>query len=125
MPSVSNCDTASLDTVVVPAHEDGFEQVFLKENRWYAVKIHPRRRNQLKYVAVYLTAPISAITHYAPIHSIKPWLDSGKLVINFAEPASKIGPLKAVKNGRVKALQGPRYTSFEKLKRARNLDEAY
>jgi hypothetical protein len=119
-PVMSGCDT-----VVVPAYEEGFEQVFLKENRWYGVKIHPCRRNQLKYVAVYLTKPTSAITHYAPIRSIEPWLDSGKMVINLAEPASKIGPLKLVKNGRVKSHQGLRYTSFKKLKKAHNLDEVY
>src|ERR1035441_10266436 len=34
-------DPSDLDTVVVPAHEDGFEETFLGENRWYAVRIHP------------------------------------------------------------------------------------
>jgi hypothetical protein len=118
-------DAASLDTVVVPAHDDGFKRVFLKENRWYAVKIHPRRAPHLKYIAVYRAQPISAITHYAPIRSIQPWLNSGKMVINFAEPASEIGPLKVVINGRVKPQQGLRYTSLQKLKRAHNLDEVY
>lgn len=118
-------DIANLDTVVVPAHDRGFQRVFLKENRWYAVKIHPKRAPHLKYVAVYRVHPISAITHYAPIRSIQPWLDSGKMVINFAEPATEIGPLKVATNGRVKSQQGLRYTSIERLKKARNLDEVY
>ena len=118
-------DPSDLDTVVVPAHEDGFKRVFLGENRWWAVRIHPTMAKQLKYVASYLTAPKSAITHYAPIRSIEPWQNTGKVVINFAEPAKEIGPLKLTKNGRVAPLYGLRYTKFEKLKKATNLDEAF
>ena len=57
-------DPSDLDTVVVPSHEDGFKEVFLGENRWWSVRIHPAMLKQLKYVAVYRTAPISAITLY-------------------------------------------------------------
>jgi|ERR1039458_2164556 hypothetical protein len=118
-------DPSDLDTVVVPAHEDGFKRVFLGENRWWAVRIHSTKVKQLKYVAAYITAPKSAITHYAPIRSIERWQNTGKLVIHFAEPAREITPLKASKNGRVRHLQGLRYTNFEKLKRATSLDEAF
>lgn len=118
-------DLSSLDTVVVPAREDGFKEVFLGEDRWYKVRIHPSMISQLKYVAVYRTAPVSAITHYAPIRSIEPWQNTGKMVINFAEPAREITPLKLTKNGRVAPLYGLRYTNFEKLKTAKSLDEAF
>ena len=118
-------DRSDLDTIVVPALKDGFEKVFLGQNRWYKVRIHPSMISQLKYVAVYRTAPVSGITHYAPIRSIEPWQNTGKMVINFAEPAKEIGPLKLTKTGRVKHLQGLRYTNFEKLKHATSLDEAF
>jgi len=118
-------DPSDLDTVVVPAREDGFEKVFLGQDRWYQVRIHPSMISQLKYVAVYRTAPVSAITHYAPIRSIEPWLNTGKMVINFAEPAKEIVPLNLTKSGKVKHLQGLRYTNFEKLKKATSLDEAF
>lgn len=118
-------DPSNLDTVVVPAHEDGFKRVFLGENRWWEVRIHPTMAKQLKYVAAYVTAPTSAITHYAPIRSIEPWKNTGKMVINFAEPAREIAPLKLTKNGRVRHLQGLRYTNFEKLEKATSLDEAF
>ncbi len=71
------------------------------------------------------SAPMSAITHYAPIRSIEPWENSGKMVINFAEPARELGPLKLTKNGRLKHLQGLRYTNFERLKKVTSLDEAF
>jgi hypothetical protein len=118
-------DPSGLDTVVVPAREDGFKEVFLGQDRWYKVRIHPSMISQLKYVAVYRTAPVSAITHYAPLRSIEPWENSGKMVLNFAEPAREMAPLKLTKNGRVRHLQGLRYTNFEKLKSATSLDEAF
>lgn len=77
-------DPSDLDTIVVPALADGFEKVFLGQNRWYAVRIHPSMVPQLTHVAVYRTAPVSAITHYAPIRSIEPWENTGKMVITFA-----------------------------------------
>ena len=63
---------------MVPALKDGFEKVFLGQNRWYKVRIHPSMISQLKYVAVYRTALVSAITHYAPIRSIEPWRTQAK-----------------------------------------------
>jgi hypothetical protein len=116
---------SDLDTLVVPARPGGFERVFLGEHRWWAVRIHPSMAQQLKYIAAYQVKPLSAITCYAPIRSIEPWKDTGKVVVNFSEPAREIGPLKLIKKGRVKALQTLRYTTIEKLKSAKNLDDAF
>ena len=55
-------DTTDLDTVVVPAREEGFQEVFLGQNRWYAVRIHGAMRPQIRYIGAYQVAPISAIT---------------------------------------------------------------
>jgi hypothetical protein len=112
-------------TVVVPAQDEGFEQVFMAENRWYKVRIHGSMIPKLKHVAVYRVKPTQAITHVAPISSIEPWHDTDKKVINFAEPAEEIGPIKLVRKGKVKAPQGLRYTSYERLTHAKTLDEAF
>ncbi len=61
----------------------------------------------------------------APISSIEPWQDTDKKFIEFAEPAEKIGPVKLVAGGKVKAPQNPRYTSYERLSMAKTLDEAF
>lgn len=124
-PTAQARSITDLDTVVVPARDDGFESVFLGENRWYPVRIHPSMIPQLRWIAVYRVAPTSAITHWAPVRSIERWKDSGKMVVNFAERANKIEPLSLVKGGRVKAPQALRYTNFEKLKSAANLDEVF
>jgi hypothetical protein len=80
---------------------------------------------KLKYAAVYRVAPTSAITHVAPISSIEPWQDTDKKVINFAEPAQKVGPIRLVSKGKMKPLYSLRYTSYERLIHAKTLDEAF
>lgn len=121
----SRIDASTVDTVVVPAREEGFQDVFLKENRWYAVRIHGTMRPQIKYVAAYRVAPISAITHIAPVRSIEPWKDSAKFVLNFAEPAKEIGPIPLVKLSRVKALYNLRYTNRKTIEQAKTLDDIW
>jgi hypothetical protein len=118
-------DVSDIDTVVVPAHDEGFENVFLGENRWHAVRIHGSMIPRLNHVAVYRVAPTSAITHIAPVSSIEPWKDTDKKVINFAEPAESIGPITFLPKGKVKALQNLRYTSYDRLVNAKTLDEAF
>lgn len=113
------------DTVVVPAKEDGFKEVFLGQDRWYAVRIHGAMRPQIKYIAAYQVAPTSAITHIAPVKSIEQWADTDKVVINFSESAKEIGPIKLVNKGQVKALQNLRYANREKLESARTLDDVW
>ena len=34
-----------LDTIIVPAREEGFNRVFLGENAWYAIKISSSRKS--------------------------------------------------------------------------------
>ena len=52
------------NTLVCPAKEDGFKKVFLGEKVWYAVKLNPERIPDIKYIAMYQSAPISKITYY-------------------------------------------------------------
>jgi hypothetical protein len=116
-------DASEVDTVVVPAREEGFRETFLGENRWYAVRIHGTMRPQIKYIAGYQVAPVSAITHIATVKSIEPWRDTDKFVVDFSEPAREIGPIGLVKGGRVRALQNLRYATRERLMASKTLDE--
>lgn len=120
---VPNLD--EIDTVVVPAREEGFEEVFLRENRWYAVRIHGAMRPQLKYIAAYRVAPVSAITHIAPVRNIEAWKDSDKFVLNFSERPREIGPITLVKGGHVNAPQNLRYTNKDTLLKAKTLDDVW
>ncbi|MCH7873649.1 MAG: hypothetical protein IID33_18270, partial [Planctomycetes bacterium] len=118
-------ETADVDTVVVPARADGVEEVFLGEHRWFAIRIHGTMRPQIKHIALYQVAPVSAVTHIAEVKSIEPWKDTGKFVVNFVAPASEIGPLPLVKGGRVRALQNLRYTTRGRVERAKTLDDIW
>jgi hypothetical protein len=80
---------------------------------------------QIKHIAAYRVAPISAITHIAPVKSIEQWKDTNKYILHFSEPAKKISPVKLVPKGKVKALQNSRYTSLEKLQSAKTLEDAF
>ncbi len=119
-------DTSDIDTVVVPAQEEGFNETFLGENRWYKVRLHTSMIPKIKHIATYRVAPLSAITHVAPVESIEPWQDSGKYVLNLSEPATQLPQqIKLVPKGKVKALQNLRYTSYERLMNAKTLEEAF
>jgi hypothetical protein len=118
-------DTTEVDTVVVPAREDGFRETFLGENRWHAIRIHGTMRPQIKYIAGYQVAPVSAITHIALVKSIEPWRDTNKFVVNFSESPREIGPIPLVRGGRVKPLYNLRYTTFKKLTEAKTLDDVW
>ncbi len=124
-PGSMPLDPSDIDTIVVPARQEGFQDVFLSENRWFAIRIHPTMLPSIKFIAAYRVAPESAITHVAPVTSIEQWKDTSKYVVNFSEPAVPIGPLKLVRGGLRKAPQGPQYTSKSRLDESKDLDDAF
>ena len=96
-PSKSGSKAPSLadqDTIVVPAREEGFQQTFLKQNAWWAIRIAKQRLEHIKYIAAYQVAPVSAITHLAEVSRIEPHADEGKYAVCFKEAAQAIGPVK-------------------------------
>jgi hypothetical protein len=65
--------------------------------------------DKIKYIVGYQTAPISAITHYAPIDRIEPYGESGKYKVIFSENAKTIGPIP-FGDAPQGTMQGQRYT---------------
>ncbi len=119
-------DPSELDTVIVPAQADGFEQTAIAENRWYAIRMSAPMIPQIKFLATYRVNPVSAVTHWAPVAKIQSWKDSGKYEVVFAEPLKEFKKgVCLVPKSKVKAPQAPRYTSFARLKVAKNLDQAF
>ncbi|MCP4683031.1 MAG: GIY-YIG nuclease family protein [Desulfobacterales bacterium] len=120
----SNTKVNALDTIIVPAQEDGFNEVFLGKDCWYAIRIGGGKLKDIKYIAAYQTAPISAITYLAEVESIEGYGDGGKYKLNFASPAKQIDPIK-FGNATRGTLQGPRYTSYEKLLSAKKVMDLF
>jgi hypothetical protein len=108
------------DTIVVPAQKDGFNKVFIGENAWWAIRISGGMLAKIKYIAAYQSQPISAITHVAPVARIEPYGDSGKYKLIFSEPAKPIGPIPLA-DAPSGSMQGPRYTTFQKLQNAKKV----
>ena len=118
-------DPSELDTIVVPAREEGFRDVFIGQNMWRAIRIHPSMIPRIRHIAAYQVAPESAITHVADVDRIEPWKDTGKYAVIFKGSPQKVNPIRWVPNGRVMAPQSSRYTSSKRLMVARNLDEVF
>lgn len=120
-PVSMNGADAEFDTVVVPAREEGFQQRFINENCWFAIRINARHLNKLKYIAAYRVAPIGAITHIAEIASIEPYGNTGKYLLKFKGAATTVGPIPRQESD-VANLQSPRYALRDKLQVAKHLD---
>jgi hypothetical protein len=114
-----------LDTIVVPANEEGFQQAFLGQNCWYAIRISSSMIDRIKYIAGYQTAPISAITYYAEVSKIEKYKDTGKYIVYFRDKAKKIGPIKLSGGKKGTAPQAPRYTNIKKILKAKNLSQVF
>ena len=110
-----------IDTIVVPALEEGFREVFLGENCWHAIRISSAMVERIKWIAAYQTAPVSAITHVAPVDRIERFKRTSKYIVHFAEPAHEIAPITFPKGRRDLIVQSPRYTSFRRLSKAKTL----
>lgn len=113
------------DTLIVPAQEDGFRTVFLGEDSWYAVRIAGGKLNKIKYIAAYQTNPISAVTHYAPVERIEPYGEDGKYKLIFSEPAKELENRIVYGDAPRGSMQGTRYTSFDKLLNASEVNELF
>jgi hypothetical protein len=117
-------DGDKFDTIVVPAREEGFQQRFINENCWFAVRINAKHISKLKYIAAYQVAPVGAITHIAEIDSIIPYNNTGKYMIKFKAAATAIVPISRPDNSVVN-MQSARYALREKLLAAKNMDQVW
>jgi hypothetical protein len=109
------------DTIVCPAHREGFEKEFLRRNRWYAIRISKKVIPRLKFIAIYVSRPTRQITHYGRIRAIKPWRDSGKYIVLLKDKPKHIGPIGF--SPKVN-MQSSRLALMARLKRARTLADA-
>lgn len=106
-------DVDELDTIIVPAMEDGFNETFIGENCWYAVRISAPMVNRIKYIAAYQVAPISAITYYAVVERIEKYKDTGKYILHFKDKPKKIEKIPLGDNKM--AVRSCRYTNLQKM----------
>ncbi len=111
------------DTVVVPAHKDGFIETFLGEECWYYVKINKKHIPKLKYISIYVGKPISAISHYAEIDSFEFNKLEKKYVVHFKSNPKELEKIVPLGKAKPSSVRSPKYTTLEKLKSASDYTE--
>lgn len=107
----------SEDTLIVPGYEDGFQQAFLGERAWWAVRIAQWRLPTIKWLAVYRTAPHSRVTHVGRVGRIEPYGDTGKYKLFLDGEPEQVGPILLAPG--TMGLMGTKYTTIQKLRAAK------
>lgn len=120
-----NIKVADLDTIVVPAQAEGFQNEFIENNCWFSIRISSSMINRIKHIAAYQVAPISAITHVAEVAKIEKYKDTNKYIVYFKEPAEEISHLILDNKKKGIAPQAPRYTNYEKLMKGKVLSDVF
>lgn len=124
-------DYDTLNTIVVPAREEGFKKCFIGMDCWYSIVIGASMLDRLEYIAAYQTKPISAVTYYAKIKKIEPYVDdygnkTKKFIVYFDGKAIKLdNPIQLNKDNPNSAPQSCVYTSYDKLMNAKVLDDLF
>lgn len=121
--SLSLNDT-TYDTAIFPATNENFNRVFIGQQQWYHVRMADHRVGNVKYIALYRGAPISAITHYAEVTKINapdPNQDNKRIItLSRVIPFPNNIPLGNIHVNNVRKLF---YTSLEKLKSVETIEE--
>lgn len=116
-PEAHRAESDLPDTIIVPAKEDSFYRVFLGEGCWYPIRLGDQKLKLIKWIAVYQTSPISAITHFAKIDRIENYLETGRYKIIFNDP-EELPHAIPIGDTSKQSFQGQRYTTLKKLKSA-------
>ena len=120
-----NVSPEDIDTIVVPAQEEGFQSAFIESNAWWQIRISVSMLDKIKYIAAYRTAPISAITHVAEVDRIERYKDTNKYILYFKESAKAIPHIELDKDKKGVAPQASRYTNYARLMSATKLSEVF
>lgn len=118
-------DADELDTIVVPAREDGFNEEFIKNGCWYAIRISSAMLDKIKYIAAYQVAPISGITYISEVDRIEKYKDTNKYIVFFKPNTTRAIDKIGLGIKKVQAPQAPRYSSYKLIEKARSLDELW
>lgn len=120
-----NVSPEDIDTIVVPAQEEGFLSAFIESNAWWQIRISVSMLDKIKYIAAYRTAPVSAITHVAEVDRIERYKDTNKYILYFKESAKAIPHIELDKDKKGVAPQASRYTNYARLMSATKLSEVF
>ncbi|MEG2057704.1 MAG: hypothetical protein RRZ84_07300 [Romboutsia sp.] len=113
------------DTVIFPAQNDGFNEVFLNEDCWYSVRVSEEKIKKLKYIAIYRASPVSGITHYAEIDKFDQYQDTNKKIVYFKSKAVELPDKVELGQINANSMRSPRYTTLSKLLKVKELKDLF
>jgi hypothetical protein len=116
--------TRDFDTVVCPAFEDGFKQAYVENNAWWAIRLSHNAREKIHHLAIYEKAPAAVVRHVAEIDRIEPYKNSGKYKV-FLKNKQEVRPIPLDKDKKGVAPQAPRFTTYDKLRKAKKISELW
>jgi len=110
------------DMIVVLANQIRFRRQVIEQRMWYPIRLDDNRLGALRWIAIGNTSPVHAVTHLARMLSIKPYRNSGKYQINFAEPFQLMSPIR-LDSEYVPGLAGHRYSWVQRLNQAKFISD--
>jgi hypothetical protein len=118
---------AEVDTIVCPARPKGFEEVFLGQNRWYAIRMSAAMIPQIKYIAMYEIRPFSGIRWIGYVQNIKPFEDSDKFDVIISKKEKLANPLRLTPEDKKRGIapRSPRYTKMELIRKATKMSDIF
>jgi hypothetical protein len=83
-----------------------------------------KARENIRYLAIYQKTPLKEIQHVAEIKRIAPYKNTGKFIVYLGRKM-KVGPILLDQKSKGVAPQSPRFTTLEKLKRAKKVSDLW
>ena len=104
--------------MVCSAHEGNFIDLFIERRYWSTTSpIALDSANPIEYLALYRRQPVSAITHYARVESVRQEVNLTEFLLG--TPIS-IGPIIYTPNAKVRSHS---YTTYRKLLGASSMSD--
>lgn len=117
---------ASFDTVVFPAKDNESAKLRLfEEHAWYPVQLDKDKLQKIRYIAFYIGAPTSGITHYARISSHEPMPGEPQKCKLLFEPPEELPQPVELGSLNAAGMRRPRYTTLALLLEAATMDELF
>jgi len=122
---IKKAEKPDWDTLVCAAKKDGFNMAFLGQKAWWAVTISKDRLPNIKYIAIYQIAPISAITYYGKVDRIERYEDTNKYKLFLKGNPIKFKKPIGLGEDVYQKPQGPKYAELSKIQSAKTLDDIW
>lgn len=126
--SLDVTNVAELDTVILPAKDNAqYREDFFVRRQWGNIRIVEEKLACMRYLAIYVGAPTSGITHYAGIASYQRDPDhSGRYMILLdGAPQALQHTVAAGDPSLAAGMRSCRYTALHVLQCARSLQDLF